>query len=166
MSDNHDDHSGQKWSVAEVLLLFLGLALPYLAFFADAKTLNVVRQLLDVRRWNGLFGASVAATVVFAIYWIRVWRRDAKDPLDKDAFVCAKRFLLVTSLLLIELWGGALLSTTGFPRYVRFQLQQFFSYGVFSSASLGVLLGMTLLLAANGLIISRWLVVFLDRYGQ
>lgn len=152
----------RKLGAAEPLVLILGLALLYFGVFAQSSSLDAVLGALDVRQWSVFVSTTVVATVLFAIYWIRVWRRDAQEPLDEDDLFCAKRLLLASSVVLAELWGGAVLSGTEFPRYAWFQLRQLFAYGIYTNVALWIILGIALLVAGTAFVVVRWLVAFLN----
>lgn len=162
MTNVQDDSSSLQWGLSP-LLFVVGCALIGTSLFAEQAVWDFIGKTLDLRHWKVFTWITVAATVAFASYWTFVWVKDADEPLDEDAFACAKKLLLATSVLLVEAWTWVFLSDTEAPRYLGVQLRQLFCYGRYSSATLGILLGLTLLLLFNVFIAARWVVAALDR---
>lgn len=144
-------------------LLIVGAAFFSLSIWGKQETFDFISQALDFHQRKALSWTTVVATVLYMIYWVRVWRIYANEPFDEEDWFCVKRFLLATSLIIVELWGCLLLSGTEIPRYIWFQLCQMFGYGYYSHRALGIIIVIALLALGNIFIITRWAIAALDR---
>ena len=162
------------WKLSrEDVMLMLGGAILIIFALIDPNVLAHTRfgkatlSACDVTSWSGATWIAAALTLAclayfgYAIYEYRTERLE-----DEDDVLCARRLTALLAFLSIEAWCVAALVKTEFFRYAWFQMKTLFGYGRYNHMALVVTLGALALIAANIVVIARWIVAILNRAAR
>ena len=161
-----------KLSREDVMLLFGGAILVIFAVIdpnvvAHTKFGKAVISACDVTSWSGMTWTAACLTLAclaylaYAIYASRTERFE-----DEDDIICARHLIALLIFLTTEAWLVAALVKTEFFRYVWFQFRTLFGYGRYNHTALFITLGAIALIAANVVLIARWIVGVLNRAAR
>ncbi|MBQ9371164.1 MAG: hypothetical protein IJU03_03140 [Thermoguttaceae bacterium] len=121
-------------------------------------------------RANSSIGATwIAAALTLAClaylgYAIYEYRTERLE--DEDDVLCARRLTALLAFLSIEAWCVAALVKTEFFRYAWFQMKTLFGYGRYNHMALVVALGAIAVIAANIVVIARWIGAVMNRSAR